>query len=98
MRGRKPKAMLILGEKTKNLIAEIATTLSDRGIKDFGGGELIEFLVENVSKPQLNSFVSEMTPLEYKLKVLLQNESAKKDFDKLAKKHDFGLSSENLGK
>ena len=94
MRGRKPKSTLVLGEKTTNLIKEIGETLSERGISDFNGGELLEFLVLNATKTQLNAFVSEITPLEYKLKVLLQNESAKRDFDKLAKKHDFGMPHE----
>lgn len=93
MRGRKPKPTFVLGEKAQNLISEVGKTLSERGYANFGGGDLIDFIVDQAPKNLINRFVTENTPLEYKLKVLLQNESIKKDIDKLAKKHNFGLTA-----
>jgi hypothetical protein len=87
---RKKKTQFDFGPSTLALVESTQALLNERGVFDFNVGTLIEFLVLSASPATIDQFVSEQTPMEYKIKMLLKNESAAKELLKLANKHDFG--------
>ncbi|MCC6817511.1 MAG: hypothetical protein IT245_01290 [Bacteroidia bacterium] len=80
-----------MGEKTKQLMTEVHAVLKERGAEDVNLWLLIDAIIENRNPKIVDKFLTEMTPLEYKLKQIMNDQKAMNELNKITNQHNFGL-------
>ncbi len=90
---RKKKSQFVLGETTKKFLEDIKIILDERGATGVDLGALIDIIVSKRNAKDVDLFVSQNTPFDYKLKKLMENDKAMSVINKLVDQHHFGLSS-----
>lgn len=88
---RRKKAKLEMNEKTQSILSSVEETLKARGVSEINLGELIDLVFQKCEKSDIDSFVSNKTPIEYKMKALMQDKVAMLELSKLAEQHNFGI-------
>ena len=83
-RKRKPKA--IISESALETFERVKARLIEREMSEFNSSDLIDSMIGYVGEQFFDDFVEEKTPLEYKIKIALQDEGKRAEIEKIFSK------------
>ena len=63
-------------------LKSLKSKLKDRDVKDFSSEEFVDYLFNQADISVIQDFIEHKTPITYKLKALMNDETAKKDLEK----------------
>lgn len=83
-----------LSKENQEKFDSLEATLNKRGVKSFDRNEVINTALSKMKSVFWDDIAQEQTPLEWKLKIALQDEKAKKDIEKILKNINLSKASE----
>lgn len=78
---RKPRA--IISESAVEVFDKVRARLAEREMQGFESAELVDAMIDCVGAQFFDDFIEEKTPLEYKIKLALRDDSKRAEIERL---------------